>query len=234
MKNSVILLLLMVATLVYSQDDPFMEATYKKATLVNTTTNSIEDRTEGLFYVAFFSHAFCYVEGGIVDKYKVIDSKEDDFGVTMILRNDKNQKCGLRYEMNRLILTNTFTHKAVILSEPYYHSDENDVKFESYPNRETLQINYYSSYKVNKYDIRYDIQSVFIKVKIDFESESLIMKEGDSEAHYKIKDVKSNEQYITFFMYNNYGYTVVSIDKKDCTLCLTSTKKDPFFLKTNR
>lgn len=234
MRKILLLVLMMITTLAYSQDEPFIEVTYKNATLVNTTTNTIEGSTKGQFYIAFFSHIICYVEGGVVDKYKVIDSRDDDLGVTMILRNDNNEKCGLRYEKDKLTITNTVTHKSVILTEPYYHSSENDVKFESYPNKETLHISYLMSYKVNKYDVRYDIQRSLIKLKIDFESRSLVMIEGNSEAYYSIKDVKFNEQYITFYMYNNYGYTVASIDRRDYTLCITSTKQDPIFLITNK
>lgn len=225
---------ILFAAIVYSQEDPFMEVTYKNATLVNTSTNIIECNTKGQFYIVFFLHVVCYVEGGVVDRYSIIDSRDDDLGVTMILRNDNNQKCGLRYEKDKLTITNAVTHKSVILTEPYYHSSENDMKFESYPNKETLHINYSISYKINKYDIRYDIQNVSINLKIDFKSKYLVMIEGDSEAHYNIKDVKSNEQYITFYMYNNNGYTVASIDRKDYTLCMTSTKQDPIFLITNK
>ena len=110
-----------ILTPVQTQEKPVMEVTYKNATLVNTITNTIEGKAEGQFYIAFFTHVIYYVEGGVTDKYRIIDSRDDNQGVTMVLRNENNQRCGSRFEKDKLIITNTVTHKSILLSNPYYH-----------------------------------------------------------------------------------------------------------------
>lgn len=51
-------------------EQPFIRVTYRSATLVNSITNAVEWKTNGEFYIEFYTYRFYYVEGGIVDDIK--------------------------------------------------------------------------------------------------------------------------------------------------------------------
>lgn len=121
-------------------EQPFIRVTYRSATLVNSITNAVEWKTNGEFYIEFYTYRFYYVEGGIVDEYKIIDSRTYPDNVTMILRNKNNHRCSAKFEEDKLTIMNRHTKKAVVLTNPYYHDDsENETYKPSTSNSNSIE-----------------------------------------------------------------------------------------------
>lgn len=228
MKKFILLLLIVLHSTAYSQEQPFMEITYNNLTLVNITTNTVETKREGAFNIVFYTHSFYLIEDGFVERYTIVDSRDDYSGVTMRLRNENNQKCGLKFEKDKLTIINMSTKKSIVLKNPYYHKDKESDSSQAY------KIDYYLSFKVNKYDARYDIQDVFIQMEINLEDKYLIMKERGAEEHYKLAKIQYKDKFITFIMYNSKGYSGVAIDRDTYRFCIYFLNQDTLFLTTNR